>query len=224
MNKRIKNKFNSTFVTCLTVMIAVCFATLGEARPVSYPGGWTVMQKNDKEKSSLHWHYSPTAKYSVGYKGAYWYEKKIQTHSLQLNNLLKRWNQIDSQANFYLKSGVGIAHDTSNELDHTVQPHVYTGLALDWEDRRYFTKYENSYHYFGDFDREFEQSITLGIAPYIGEYGDLHTWLMLKLDHKPDDPDQFRVTPFVRFIKGVSMFEMGISDEGDVLGNVIIRF
>ena len=42
------------------------------ARPVSYPGGWTVMQFNDAYKHSLHVHVSPTAKYSIGYKAEYW--------------------------------------------------------------------------------------------------------------------------------------------------------
>ena len=38
------------------------------ARPVSYPGGVTLMQINDGYFSNLHLHYSPSIKYSVGLK------------------------------------------------------------------------------------------------------------------------------------------------------------
>ena len=63
------------------------------ARPVSYPGGWTLMQMNDADASTLHVHYSPTARYSVGYKAEYWNDKDWQFHGAQLNYLLKRWNK-----------------------------------------------------------------------------------------------------------------------------------
>lgn len=195
-----------------------------QARPVSYPGGWTVMSMNDGAKNSLHFHYSPTAKYSVGYKFSYWRDDQIQTNALQINNLLKRWNNIDSQANFYLKSGIGTAHDMSGDRDDHHEWHGFTGIALDWEDRRYFVSYENSYHDLGSFDDFFSQSARVGMAPYIGEYGDLHTWLMLQVDHEPEEPDHFTVTPLVRFFKGVHLLEVGVSENKEVMVNYIYRF
>ena len=38
------------------------------ARPISYLGGWTVMQMNDFNSHSLHVHYTPSSKYSFGYR------------------------------------------------------------------------------------------------------------------------------------------------------------
>ena len=75
-----------------------------------------------------------------------------------------------------------------------------------------------------DIDRFFLQSARLGIAPYIGDYGDLHTWLMVELWHIPDNDDQFTLTPLVRFFKDVHLVEVGISTDGDLLFNWIIRF
>ena len=46
------------------------------ARPVSYSGGWTAMSYNDYARNSFLVHYSPTSKYSIGYKAAYWHEKE----------------------------------------------------------------------------------------------------------------------------------------------------
>ena len=71
------------------------------------------MQMNNGEANNLHLHYSPTAKTSLGYKFEYWRDGDYTINAVQMNNLLKRWNAEDSQANLYLKSGAGIAH--SNE-------------------------------------------------------------------------------------------------------------
>ena len=45
------------------------------ARPISYPGGWTLMQANDYSKHNFHLHYSPSIDYSIGYRAEYWREK-----------------------------------------------------------------------------------------------------------------------------------------------------
>lgn len=97
-------------------------------------------------------------------------------HSLQVNNLVKRWNNPDSQANFYLKSGVGYAV-TDGQTEQS--PAAFTGIATDWEDRRYFVSYENRFVHAGDVATKFSQNARVGITPYIGDFGDLHTWLMI---------------------------------------------
>jgi hypothetical protein len=78
--------------------------------------------------------------------------------------------------------------------------------------------------YAGDINKSFEQSVMLGIAPYIGDYGDLHTWLMLHVEHKPAEQDNFTVTPMVRFFKGTNLVEVGISENGEAALNFIHRF
>lgn len=198
----------------------VLFPCLALARPVSYPGGITLMQMNDMDMNGIHIHYSPTAKYSIGYKGEYWRDEEWQFHGLQLNNLVKRWNRPASQANFYLKSGVGIVHSKDNRVDLA----AFTGVSLDWEDRRFFTFYENRYYKAGEVDTFFSQKARVGIAPYLGDYGDLHTWLMLQLDHNPDKDDHLTITPLVRLFKGEYLVELGLSEDGEGLLNLIVRF
>lgn len=190
------------------------------ARSVSYPGGSTVMLSNDGMKNTALVHYSPTAKTSVGYKYEYWRDMDIKFNGLQMNNLLKRWNKKDSQANVYLKSGFGEAESSSNISDIA----YFVGVAADWEDRRYFVSYENRYTDFGNKKHFFNQSFRVGWAPYEGAYGDLHTWLMLQVDHAPEAENQLTVTPLVRLFKGVHLFEAGISNRGNVLFNYIYRY
>lgn len=195
--------------------IGLIIPNITHARPVSYPGGITVMQMNNGDMNSVHLHYSPTAKYSVGYKFEYWRDDEVALNVIQVNNLLKRWNKKDSQANLYLKSAAGIAEGGVAG---------FTGIATDWEDRRYFISYENRYAEGDTINGFFQQEARVGIAPYIGDYGDLHTWLMLKLEHHPEGKKNVTATPLVRFFKDVHLVEAGISNEGDILFNYILRF
>lgn len=190
-----------------------------QARPVSYPGGVTAMTMNNGDMNSLHLHYSPTAFTSLGYKAEHWRTGDYNIHAVQMNNLLKRWNMPAAQANVYLKSGVGIAVQSENS-----EPVVYSGIATDWENRRFFVSYENRYTAAGDIDDFFMQSARAGVAPYIGEYGDLHTWLMVQVDHKPEADEKVTITPLVRFFKDVHLVEAGLSNQGDVTFNWVVRF
>lgn len=60
------------------------------ARPVSYPGGWTLMGMNDIDSNSVHVHYSPTATYSIGWRHEYLRESSAHADMAQINYLLKR--------------------------------------------------------------------------------------------------------------------------------------
>jgi hypothetical protein len=212
-------------ITLSSMAVSLCLASIpAHARPVSYPGGWTAMQNNNQDMHSLLLHYSPTADYSIGYLAEYWREAQWQFHGVQVNYLAKRWNEAHSQANFYIKSGVGVAYSDYGAFSGHTQAAAFTGLALDWENRRYFTSYENRLYYAGDIDKFFMQQARVGIAPYIGDYGDWHSWIMLQVDHNPSRDDQVILTPLVRVFKNEYLAEFGVSDRGDVLFNWIARF
>lgn len=197
------------------------FAPIVQARPVSYPGGWTLMLMNNGERHFAHIHYSPTVNISVGYKFEDWRDQGFTLNAFQLNNLVKRWNEEDSQANFYLKSAVGIA---KADNDNDAELAGFTGISLDWEDRRYFISYENRYTEAQDIADFYQQSARVGWAPYKGDYGDLHTWIMLQVEHMPEAEDSFKVTPLVRLFKDTHLLETGFSDNGDFMLNYIFRY
>lgn len=194
-------------------------AGYSHARPISYPEGWTVMVMNDKDSNSSHIHYSPTAKYSVGWRHEYLRGSETNIDAFQLNNLLKRWNKKNEQANIYLKSGIGVAYDSDK-----VDPAAFSGLAVDWETRRYFTSYENRFLWADESDKFIKHSARIGIAPYVGDFGDLHTWLMLQTDYDAGETDNFSVTPLVRFFKGSTLVEAGYNLDKGIQFNFIQRF
>lgn len=202
-----------------TLLLATCLVLPTHARPVSYPGGWTFMTMNDVDSNSVHIHYSPTAKYSVGVRHEYLRGPEANADTVQVNYLINRWNAPASQANLYLKSGAGVAYD-----DGDYEAAVFTGLAADWENRRYFTSYENRFFYADEIDKFAEHKARVGIAPYIGDYGDLHTWLMLQANYNAGQDDNFSITPLVRFFKGPALMEAGYNLDDGALFNFVYRF
>ncbi len=194
------------------------------ARPVSYEGGSMVMTENNYENHALHLLYSPTAKTAFGVATEYWRDQDWWYQGAQFNWLAKRWNQPDSQANVYVLSSVGVASGNNDAGKNIHEPAAFLGVELDWENRRLFTMYENHVVEAGDIDGFFEQKARVGVAPYIGEYGDLHTWLMLEVEHNPGDEHDITVTPLVRLFYEQHLAEAGISNRGDILFNYTVQF
>ena len=192
MNKQFFNWF---------FLLTFLFIKEVNSRPISYAGGWTIMQMNDFNKHSIHLHFSPTIRYSLGYKGEYWRQKEWQFHGVQLNYLIERLNNPKSQANFYLKNGLGIALNDFKHHERKIEPSVFTGFAFDWEDRQYFTSYENRLNFNPTIEKFFLQKARIGIAPYTGEYGDLHTWFMFQVEHMPHSKNKIVYTPMLRMFK-----------------------
>ena len=50
----------------LITLTLLLLPIISETRPISYPGGSTVMAFTDNLKDSLYYHYSPSYKYSIG--------------------------------------------------------------------------------------------------------------------------------------------------------------
>ncbi len=189
------------------------------ARPVSYPGGWMVMLMNDTDSNGAQLNYTFTPKYALGAQHEYFREEKFNLEALTVDVLLKRWNMPGSQGNLFLKTGAGVAHGSGN-----TDPAAYAGLEADWEDRRFYVLYENRFLWAGDSDKFIKHKARVGITPYIGDYGDLHTWLMLQADYDAGKRDSFSLTPLVRLFKGTTLVEAGYNLDGGVLFNLTKQF
>ena len=197
------------------------FAPVADARPVSYPGGWTVMQRNNGDFSSLHVHLSPTATDSIGLYTERNWDQDFQFTGVQYNRLLKRWNGPNSQANAYLKLGAGQADPFGDEGGEFA---TFAEFAADWETRRWFASYGARGWNTGD-DNSVHHEARIGVAPYVGDYGDLHTWFMLQVENHPGSEETLTTTPLVRFFYDVQLVEIGYTVETEeILFNWIVRF
>ena len=99
------------------------------------------------------------------------------------------------------------------------------GALADWETRRLFTSYRLRYLDTDGPGDEFVQAARVGFAPYEGDTGDLHTWLMIEVDHRPNYDEEIGVTPLLRFFKGAALLEVGWSiTDDEPLANFTYRF
>ena len=179
------------------LFVALMSAPIVEARPISWTGGSTIMYKSNSMMSSYYYHYSPSFKYSVGaeYINDRYYNN--QYISIRSTYLLDRKNTKASQRNLYLTASIS----TKSNDD------LYYGVHGDWETRRYFTSFSILDKRASQKDYT-ENEFQIGIAPYLGEYNQLHTWIMLKSKEDTRD-DKWKTYPFIKLFKGDFLLEVG---------------
>ncbi len=208
------------------VLAAFCLGVFGtaQARPVSYEGGWTVIEETDRQSTALWTHYTLNPSLSAGYRGEWDRRLDAVFQGVQGTYLVKRWFGEDYQANLYGLAGAGVAYGVGDNAAG-LEPAGFAGILADWETRRWFLSYRARGFEAGAVDGSFAHAARIGVAPYIGDFGDLHTWLMVEVDHRPDNPDPIGVTPLVRFFKGPALLELGWSLTDDQpLANFTYRF
>jgi len=192
-----------------------------EAKPISYVGGIMAMQENDETGHTLSLDYTIDPKLAVGLyaKKEGNQQKEFETIGPQVNYLLKRWNMPDGQANIFSMTGAGVSRwHGDNEVS------AWQSILADYETRRIFTSYELRGMYAGDLEKSVWQRARVGVAPYLANYDDLNTWLMVQVDHHPAKDDTLVVTPLVRFFYKTTLVEAGYSSNNHVMFNWVLQF
>ena len=194
----------------LLILFFICGVI--EARPISYSGGSTVMSNTDNMRDTFYYHYSPTYKYSLGLEAVKDDYFKTDFSYFRLTYLLNRKNTRYSQRNLYFQSGV-----SSKGLNNN-----FIGVHGDWETRRWFIGfgYKKVSNDIIEYDDKFLQ---LGVAPYLGEYGDFHTWVMVK-SKKNDLLESWSTFPVLKFFKGNFLIEFGYNNKTEWDSHVMYRF
>ena len=182
-----------------------------EARPISYSGGSTIMSNSDNMRDTVYYHYSPTYKYSLGLEAVKDDYFNTDYSYLRLTYLIDRKNTSYSQRNLYFQSGLNSKGFNNN----------FYGIHGDWETRRWFIGfgYKKISHDSIDYEDKF---IQFGLAPYLGEYGDFHTWIMVK-SKKNSFSDDWSTFPVLKFFKGNFLIEFGYNDETEWDSHIMYR-
>ena len=179
---------------------------------------------NNYDSNSALLHYSPTSKYSIGYKSEYWQKKEYFLNSINLNYLIKRINKKHSQANVYVKSGLGIISSDYENYENKNEVAGHLEISTDWETRRYFISYLSKAIKSESIDNTYMQEARFGIAPYIANYGRLHTWFMFAIKHMPEMKDTITPEVILRIFKSTNLMEIGIDRKKKLALNFIKRF
>jgi len=195
-------------------------ASPGQGKPLSYVGGTMVMQENDETGHTLSIDYTFDPHFALGLYSKYEInQKEFWMAGPQLNALLKRWNLPDGQGNIFAMTGAGEARQGSKN-----EPAAWLTLMGDYETRRVFFSYESRFMYARDIEKSAWQRAYAGFAPYLADYEQLNTWLLLRLDHHPAKNDHFVVTPIIRFFYKTIWLEAGYSSNNHVMVNWTVQF
>jgi len=215
------------FLTTLLAAMALLTAT-AEARPVSYPEGWTLILDNNANQNSGLVHYTIDTQHSLGLRLRYDRERDFIFTGAQLNRLIKRWNSPDSQANIYGRIAIGQVSDNLDSSEMRIKREsdegLFLGASADWETRRYFVSATAEHWESGRFGEFSMFHGRLGIAPYVANTGALHTWIMVEGLHRPENTDPLTARALLRFFKGPALLEIGVDDQGEPLFNYTHRF
>jgi hypothetical protein len=146
-------------------------------------------------------------------------EARAQFYAPQLDYLVKRWNNADSQANFYAYGSYG-AMNFQNQTKGT----GLTGAEADAESRKYFvsSKYERMWSSLGP--TFYQAEARIGVAPYEAEFNEVASWFMLQYQYHPMLTRKFALTPLVRLFYKSVLFEAGVSTEADWMLNFMFHF
>jgi len=180
-----------------------------------------AMTMNDHNSYSNSLSYSFDARNALGVKSDYYREDEEWVHTVTYNRLVARGNEADSQANIYLLTGAGVMTQSGGKDEDAA---LTLGIEADWESRRFFVSYENQWIKAGDMEDSLSHKTRVGVAPYIGGYNDVHTWLMLQTEYHPTQRDNVTVTPLVRVFNQELLGEFGISTKRDVMLNLTYQF
>ena len=206
------------------VSLTMLTCSVVQARPVSYTGGWTFIEVANRASTAGLVHYSPTHNFSVGLRHEWQRADDVKLTAIQPTLLVKRWFGREYQGNLYLTGGLGTAKGASpdNRASETAS---FVGVMADWETRTLFVSYEARFLEQGALGNHSMHAARFGWAPYAGDTGELHTWLMLEIDHREHFEDKTSVTPLLRFFKGTALLELGYNlTDPSPLVNFTYRF
>ncbi len=199
-------------VFLIAAALAVAAPKNASGNPVSFKDGWGIMPTYSTDWSDLDVNYSFTNRYSLG-ASAYYREGRDSKATFgigKFNYLLKRWNELDSQANLYLSAGVGGRHDSKDDDSFA----AYGAIEGDYETRRVYTLFGAESLQSPDGVQFNRLRYRAGVAPYLAPFDALQTWIITQVDYMPEMSDKTTVTPLLRFFYNNYAFEAGVSLDG----------
>ncbi|MBN8550647.1 MAG: hypothetical protein J0M12_15130 [Deltaproteobacteria bacterium] len=187
---------------------------LAGANPVSFKDGWGFMPAYSNDWSDVDLNYSFSRSDAVGVSNFYrdGRDSSADFAILRYNRLLKRWNELDSQANIYASAGVGGRHDSQ----HGDAAAGFFALEGNYETRRLYTMLGFESLQSGSAVQFNRTRARVGVAPYTAPVDELQTWLVAQIEYAPEMSEKWSVTPLLRFFYNNVALEVGCSFEGDL--------
>jgi hypothetical protein len=204
----------------LAALGAAVLAAPAATRPVSYPGGVTLMQEFDPMMGSVLLHYTPDPRHSVGGRYVRMRADDWQLAGAQGTWLARRWNMPAAQANIYLTGMAGAAWRDGA----TARPGGFVEAQGDWENRRVMLMAMGRLTHAEGIGTSDMQMARIGWAPYKGGYGDAHLWLFAQVMRDSSMDDAVQPALVGRIFYRTLLVEAGVTDHGGLILNSVFRF
>jgi hypothetical protein len=146
--------------------------------------------------------------------------QQVDVGYIQANWLIHRVYRPDSVANFYAFGGAGASR---GDFFSGAASTWHGGLQADWESRRWYVN-GNVHWWRSDAFSYRIDTLTLGWAPYAADYEDWATWFLLRGERRDDLTRGTEVFPALRLFRRDWWFEVGRSNRGAWMFNVMHVF
>ncbi len=207
----------------LSIIILLVWPFYSFSHPSSYEGGIDLMGVSHEKFQNLELVYSP--KYWLGTgliaerRPDLW-----ESTSLQIGYLAKRWNLPAAQGNLYLLAGPGYGTKYLANEKKITDILYRLGIQGDFETRRIYTFAKYTEQRFFDSNELINNRLELrvGYAPYLAEFTELNSWLILKTVFLRDFKDTIYI-PTVRLFYKNFLVEFGVDLNGGPQLNFMVR-
>jgi hypothetical protein len=189
------------------------------AMSVSYQGSLGLMAWTEPSMTQYVINYSVTPWFAPAFEyfGLRGGTGNREYYFPQVGFLLKRWNNLESQANIYVNAGYGVEH-----RDGRTSGALNTELQADWESRKYYIDAELQAVRLVQDPYNFVR-LRVGFAPYQAEFEQLHSWFIVQADRNTSGTGETTITPFVRLFYQNVLVEVGMSLKGEPAFNFMIH-
>ncbi len=204
----------------ISLFLFLFFSHNAQAHPVSFKNAVSVMSWNQPFMTD-NW-----ITYSLNHRSALaartmrleTLEGRQSYFGPQFDYLVKRWNNMHSQANVYVYGSYGVLH-----AQQSSRAAGLGGIEVDAESRKHYIalKYEKMWSDFSNMDRV---EARLGVAPYESEFHEISSWFMIQYQYHPMLIRKDVITPLIRLFYKSVMFEGGVSTDGDWMTNFMFHF
>lgn len=212
----------TSFFKGLILLVSMVYVNNSYAHTVSFKGAYALNLSNKEDMSMWGLNYSTTSKTSIGTTYYRFKNNSLENryYFLQGNVLLKRFNELKSQGNIYLSLGHGLKEGLSSNQASLA------ALEADWESREYYiaAKSEVVFDHKNDRDNVYFNKLRFGFAPYLAEFEELNTWIILEAKHVTKMKEEFSLTPIVRLFYRNVLMEFGVSHKGMSEFNLMVHF
>ncbi len=211
------------FVAITSVFFSFILVTKVEAHPVAFKGSYSIMTWNSKGMSDWMFTHSFTSQFSgtARYLRLETKDGERTFYTPQVSYLLKRWNELDSQANVYLSAGHGV-----EKFSKKYKSVSTAAIEADWESRKYYISFREDalISHNNSSNNIYQTKFRMGFAPYLAKFDEINAWFILQADNNNKREKEFELTPFIRLFYHNVLTEFGVSSKGDAQFNFMVHF